>query len=287
MSEERWKQIGELDYEVSSHGRVRRRSKPDSFLKPQQYVFVGLGRRRIPVHRLVAQAFLGRAPADKPWVNHKDGDPGNNEDGNLEWVDARENQLHAIETGLYRGRGEGAGRAKLTEAQVHEIRRRFSGRYGEQTRLAQEFGVTQGLIAKIVRGELWTHLADCPREPIPVPRDVAHGAKLSEEQVREVRERYTGGYGQQTVLAREYGVPVSVIRKVVHGQTWKRLRGTKFYVMPQGSKHGRSKLTDGQVRWMRQLYAKGVSIGKLAKRYGVTRPIARDVITGKTWKHVT
>lgn len=54
-------------------------------------------------------------------------------------------------------RGEDAGRAKLTEANVLEIRRRY--RTGEsQSALAREFGLSSRNVCSIVRGESWKHL---------------------------------------------------------------------------------------------------------------------------------
>lgn len=51
------------------------------------------------VHRLVADAFL---PADKerPYINHKDGKPWNNQVRNLERCTQKENVQHAYDTGL-------------------------------------------------------------------------------------------------------------------------------------------------------------------------------------------
>jgi hypothetical protein len=51
-------------------------------------------------HRLLAKAFIPN-PKDKPEVNHKDGDPSNNDLSNLEWVTKAENVAHAQANYLY------------------------------------------------------------------------------------------------------------------------------------------------------------------------------------------
>ncbi len=52
--------------------------------------------KRIAVHRLVLVAFKGY-DADKPWVNHKDGNRSNNHLDNLEWTTISENIQHSFD----------------------------------------------------------------------------------------------------------------------------------------------------------------------------------------------
>lgn len=51
------------------------------------------------VHRLVALAFHGPQPLDKPLVNHKDNSKDNCHPDNLEWTDYTGNIVHAYQTG--------------------------------------------------------------------------------------------------------------------------------------------------------------------------------------------
>jgi hypothetical protein len=72
-------------------------------LKPNGYVYVKLNvggvARTVRVHRLIAEAFVPN-PDGKPYVNHINGIKSDNRADNLEWVDGRENNLHAIKVGL-------------------------------------------------------------------------------------------------------------------------------------------------------------------------------------------
>lgn len=105
--EEIWKQIEDFpNYEVSNRGRVRNkktgRLKTQRLGRNERYISVWLIHNGVEatrrVHRLVAEAFLGKHP--NLIVNHIDGDRTNNNVENLEWCTAAENNRHAIDTGL-------------------------------------------------------------------------------------------------------------------------------------------------------------------------------------------
>ena len=135
-------------YSVSNLGRVRRdraaqATQAGRILKPSQdrygYPKVQLrkdGRARyFAVHRLVGRAFL---PTCSCQINHKNSDKTDNWAENLEWVSPAENNAHYRRSRAYKGplRGEDHPNAKLTDAQVREIRvsvgscREIGERYG-------------------------------------------------------------------------------------------------------------------------------------------------------------
>lgn len=113
-------------------------------------------KRRAHVHRLVAEAFLGKPqPGFVP--NHLNGKKDDNRVGNLEWVSKSENIKHAYRTNLKSATGENNGAAKLTDANIREIRKLLlSGVY--QKDVARGFGVSRTLISYIGSGKIWRHV---------------------------------------------------------------------------------------------------------------------------------
>jgi len=105
--EEIWKSIGGFEgiYQISNCGNVRsvKRSKNLKHNNSHGYFTVDLYlngiRKKIRVHRLVAEAFIPN-PDNKPEVNHEDGVKTNNNASNLTWMTHSENGLHAYRTGL-------------------------------------------------------------------------------------------------------------------------------------------------------------------------------------------
>jgi hypothetical protein len=110
-----WKDIEmygiNFSYQVSNHGRVK--NKVTNHIMSQSlrdgYKSVTLQYRNndkpdykaIKIHRMVAFAFVpNNDPAIKTVVNHIDGNNQNNHYTNFEWVTLRDNNIHAINTGL-------------------------------------------------------------------------------------------------------------------------------------------------------------------------------------------
>lgn len=113
-------------------------------------------RRIIAFHRLIAETFLGPCP-DGHEVNHIDGNRRNNAPANLEYVTHLENIAHAWREPREVSRGETHCTAKLTEADVREIRRRCAaGEY--QYVVAADYGVTQSAVGRAVLRKTWAHV---------------------------------------------------------------------------------------------------------------------------------
>lgn len=169
MTEE-WRAVtGASRYEVSSIGRVRclrsnhwvrqhdvpffKSASLDSAGYPQTGLVLDDGRKVTrKIHLLVATAFHGDRPTGAQ-CNHKDGVKANSIATNLEWLSVADNCRHAWATGLHKSmRATAHPHAKLTYEQADTIRQRYAARERTQTGLANEYGVSQRVIWRIVQG---------------------------------------------------------------------------------------------------------------------------------------
>ena len=112
------------------------------------------------IHKLVAIAFYGVCN-DKE-VNHKDGNKGNNNSVNLEYVTRSENVQHAFDNGLAKGlSGSKNGNSKLTDDQVRYIRERkkYGGLHWGREQIANELGISAAHVKDIANSKtLWKHI---------------------------------------------------------------------------------------------------------------------------------
>jgi hypothetical protein len=173
MNEE-WKDIKGYEglYQVSNLGRVKSldrvsngQPKRGQILKPFKssfrYLAVEVSRnavtKSVPVHRLVAQAFLPN-PDNLPQINHKDGIKENNHVNNLEFCTAKHNSKHAVSSGLrVAAKGERCACSKLKEGEVREIRSLYS-RGVPKEEIAKIFKITRENIRFIVNRITWKHI---------------------------------------------------------------------------------------------------------------------------------
>jgi hypothetical protein len=178
--DEVWKPVpGYEDYDVSNHGRVRRREavgrwpanhvlRPGEAYSGHLYVILTGPNRRTRkefVHRLVAKAFIGPAPFERAMVLHHDDCPKNNKPGNLYWGDHRQNVRDAklnrkspaevSQCGAQPGSANSS--AVLSEADARQVLRYLDmGLCGAC--IARLHGVRKETIYSIAKGRTWQHL---------------------------------------------------------------------------------------------------------------------------------
>lgn len=161
-----WRDVAGFEgrYQVSDHGRVvslptkRRHSAlilSPTLINGYQSVVLfreGGSSRRMLVHVLVAEAFIGSRPPGMQCC-HQDGSRTNNIASNLRWDTPKSNREDCIKHGTL-PMGENHGRAKLKEEQVIEILKSS----GTQKDIADRFGVSVTTVAQIRRRITWKHL---------------------------------------------------------------------------------------------------------------------------------
>lgn len=159
--DEVWKDVAGYNgfYLVSNLGRVKSLIT-NRILKPQinqkRYVCVRLynkeGYKHYNIHRVVASAFIPN-PHNKPQVNHINGLRQDNRVVNLEWVTGQENVRHSMEVfGTYFG--EKHSKAKITEAQVIEMRKMHADGVPVKT-IACHFNINWNTLRTILYGYKW------------------------------------------------------------------------------------------------------------------------------------
>lgn len=180
-------------FEISNLGRVRSLNKEKPVIL-KGYVNNGYltfstrktdGKRTLTyVHKAVAELFLEKANEKQVKVLHRNYDRLDNRADNLKWVTHKESEQHAFSDANPNGSKMKKIRNywdnvdqqkryhanKLTEVQVLKLKKIINNP-NRKTRykiLAKQFGITEGQIFRIKRGEAWGWLTeDALKKSIP------------------------------------------------------------------------------------------------------------------------
>lgn len=110
------------------------------------------GRRKIRIHRLVAQAFVPNQ-GNLPCVRHLDGNPANNRVGNLAWGTYADNEDDK--------HGHGTWIARVTNARLTDESRNLAETLRSQgmthRQIALALGVSRPTISRLLNGKTWRH----------------------------------------------------------------------------------------------------------------------------------
>lgn len=203
-----------------------------------------VGGRTVRAHRLAYFIFYGIYPSQL--VLHKCDNPPCCNPLHLQAGTAKENLADCkaknrlntaagIRHGSFtypesRARGERQGMSKLTEKAVKEIRRLYAAGSVTHAQLGRQFGVSREAIGTITRGESWFHVAKEDQQVsinYPTGRAIKgeanHFAKLSEDQVREIRTWHATGDITQSELAHLFHICSQSIHNIINRKSWKHI----------------------------------------------------------------
>lgn len=157
---ENWKDIVDFEglYEVSDFGNIRstktkqfKKITIDSHGRPYLGLWKNNKQKIVRPHKLVLEAFIGKAPKGMECC-HNDGNQQNNKLDNLRWDTPKNNHADKLKHGTS-NTGERCNWAKLTKNQVIAIRADLR----TQKEIAVEYGVQQSQISRIKNGIRWIH----------------------------------------------------------------------------------------------------------------------------------
>lgn len=156
---EKWKFIKGYEdlYEVSNFGRIRNRKfVMKVYTDKAGYIYVALSKNKVSkkykVHRLVAGAFI-RPPKLKEQVNHKSGVKCDNYVTNLEWVSAKENQVHAYKNGLKHGKKGIENPSWIAKINQLNTEGKIIKTWDSLRQIMRETGFDKSAIARNIRGD--------------------------------------------------------------------------------------------------------------------------------------
>jgi hypothetical protein len=133
-------------YSLGGGKGAKRRAKylPQTLMN-NGYYSIAYNKKRINVHRLVAETFI-KNKENKPYVNHLDLNRKNNNSKNLEFCTHLENIKHAVTNDSYA--------VKLNREKVLEIRNSTK----TVNELSLEYNVSKTNIRLILKRKIWCHI---------------------------------------------------------------------------------------------------------------------------------
>lgn len=233
---EQWKQIegAPIGYMVSDLGRIKIIKSGFEVIKlgyPQGdgYRMVGIGFKKHFVHRLVADHWCD-GPKIYECVNHLNGVKDDNRAVNLRKSTIKENNQHAVDTGLNRLKGSDHPNTDFSLKQVHEIYRlkKEGKRLHEVHKI---LNINYGTLKCIFNGSNWKYEYEkffgTTFKPTGSRSGEVCGKSIPKEKVLKIYELKKSGK-RIFEIANELELQFNTVKNIYHGFNWKYLYKEHF-----------------------------------------------------------
>lgn len=178
-------------------------------------------------HRLAYVLSNKEQIPDDMWVLHTCDNPLCCNPDHLWLGDNSDNQQDMVKKGRYNSksdykkimRGVKNGKSKLTNKDVHEIRKMYKDKNIPLKRISGKFNVSQQTVVDVATGKTWTHIKGkcepCKRKD--------KRRKLSFKKAHHIRKLYKSGKYSQTDLSEKYNVSLTLIGFVIKNKIWREI----------------------------------------------------------------
>lgn len=132
------------------------------------------------------------------------------------------------------------------------------------------------------------NLADMDKKGrrVVVRGENAPWAKISDCQARDIDRQLRDGRRHSDIAA-DVGCSLATVSRIAKGNAWLHVTGGARPGNNRGERHGFAKLTESDVRTMRDLYANGAPTREIISRFqNVAAPTVRGVLYRQRWGHV-
>ena len=189
---------------------------------------------------------------------------------------------------LGRFRGENfKGELKLSWDKVRDIRRRAQTKWESQHDLADEFGVTQSIIARVLTNISWIDETFDPGTVKPRPAEThANNRQSPVEVVKEILELRKREWIPEREIGRRYGLTRSNVNNILRNHRWPDPEYNPKDLVTAGGNGNGSKLTEEDVIEIRRRVKSGELQRVVGESYGIGQVQVSRIVRGVRWCHV-